>query len=130
MEDDLRGLESRAVLHGIKRPRAELSDSEDSDDEPTPKRDRLLEELCSLQFNDNAGDNLASTAEATEEEATTPVQSYQARLPGDQDLPLRGHRLDDDTSGIEERRQQSDLESAPGDRRTEDSRRTTPPTKP
>ncbi|OIW31796.1 hypothetical protein CONLIGDRAFT_241136 [Coniochaeta ligniaria NRRL 30616] len=101
IEDDLRGLGSRADPHGIKRSRADLSDDEDPDDEPTPKRDRLLEELCNLQSTDH-GANLASLEDTDYEEAI-PVQAHQTRPPENHVLPLRGHRKVGHTTSIEER---------------------------
>lgn len=113
MEDDLRGLGSRAGPHGVKRSRADLSDDdEDSDDEPTPKRDRLLEELCNLQSANHTQANLARLEDTAYGEAIQ-IEPHQSRPPEDLTLPLRGNRKIDQTTDVEERHQQLDPKRKP-----------------
>jgi hypothetical protein len=51
IEDDLRGVDSRTQSppQGTKRPRPGSASEEESDDEPKPKRDKLLQELDDLE---------------------------------------------------------------------------------
>lgn len=106
MEDDLRGLDLPAGPHGVKRRRADLSDGEDSDGEPTPKRDRLLEELSDLLTTDQVEDDLVRQ-EDIDQEWTTPVELEQIRQPVDnQNLPLRPHPRAKDAPSVDERFQQ------------------------
>jgi len=97
MDDDLRGLDFRPGPHGVKRARSEMSDGESSDDEPEPKRDRLLEELCDLQ-SINQSDQGASEFEKAEDRGAALVQDL-ASFPEDQHIPLRLHRQTDETPG-------------------------------
>jgi hypothetical protein len=51
IEDDLRGVDPRTQdpAHGTKRPRSESTDEDESDGDPKPKRDKLLQELDDLE---------------------------------------------------------------------------------
>lgn len=112
MEDDLRGLSSPVDLHGVKRPRADLWDAGDSDDEPAPKRDKLLEELCNLQSSDHPGPYLAGPEDTKDEEAM-PVRPHRIRPLENRDLPLRSRREADRSPSSEEQNQPHEPKGTP-----------------
>jgi len=120
MEDDLRGLDLRTEVRGTKRSRDELSDGSESDDEPTPKRDKLLEELCDLQSKANAEAGMAMP-EDTESEEAVPVQHGQSQRSHHRnwDLPLRGLWNVNDARRNETGSQELDAGRRPGGSSTE-----------
>lgn len=118
MEDDLRGLDLRAVPHGLKRRRDELSDEGDSDDEPTPKRDKMLEELVDLQAVDSGqADNVVDDydgQETTEQEDGVPEQlDHVPQLAEKRDLPLRSLPKSEDVVSSGGRKPSSGPQSKP-----------------
>ena len=121
MEDDLRGLDLRTEVRGTKRSRDEMSDGFESDDEPTPKRDKLLEELCELQAKATVGAGVAMTEEAENEEAVR-IQSRQSQPPEDRswDLPVRGRRNLKDARHDEAGSQESDAGRGAGGSNTKE----------
>lgn len=114
MEDDLRGVDSRVGPHGVKRSRSEVSDGEDSDDEPGPKRDRLLEELCDLEANNVEDVTFADLGDPKNDEAP-PGQNDHGQRIEDRILPLRGmmHRQVEQLLGTRGRNQQQHQNRAP-----------------
>jgi hypothetical protein len=73
MDDDLRGVDSRVELpHGVKRSRADSTDNENSDGEPAPKRDKMLQDLDDLAADSHDGD-------ITPNAPTTPWNSKESR---------------------------------------------------
>lgn len=91
MEDDLRGVDSRLVPHGVKRPRDDSSDDEISDSEPTPKRDRLLEELDDLEATHHVDDvqNGFAGPDAKQNDSTIAQNGETSPSSNCVDLPLR-----------------------------------------
>jgi hypothetical protein len=127
MEDDLRGVDSRTAPHGVKRPRADSPHEGDSSDEPTPKRDKLLEELDSLEGKE---ENDYATGQCPETHA--PVRESR-------NLPLRSQSKVTSARKIKDHKRQSEPEKVPElplrDSGTEErvvsrrGRRRTPPAK-
>lgn len=102
MDDDLRGVDSRLQLpHGVKRSRADSTDNEDSDGEPAPKRDKMLQDLDDLAADSHDGDSApnAPTAPWNSKESRDRRRAKSSSSPPRVDLALRSREEGDSRPG-------------------------------